>query len=88
MQTIQASDLAMNFLQILQSLKNGQSYVVETGQHEKIALLMPYDKQTLMREGMPNEMPKERVFGIGKDKGGFKIHDDFAMTEEELLGYE
>lgn len=72
----------MDFLTILNAVKNqGQSYIVEYGnQHEKIAMLVPYPAE--------NQPKKERVFGIDKDKGGFKIHDDFEMTEEAFLGYD
>lgn len=82
MQTIQATDLSMDFLSILNAVKNqGQSYIVEYGnQHEKIAMLVPYQADSTSKT--------ERVFGIGKGKGGFKIHDDFEMTEDEFLGYE
>lgn len=81
-QTIQATDLSMDFLSVLNAVKHhGQHYVVEYGEtHEKIAMLVPYSPL--------NDEKKERTFGIGKGKGGFKIHDDFEMTEEELLGYE
>lgn len=72
----------MDFLSVLNAVKNqGQSYIAEYGnQHEKIAMLVPYQAET--------KSQPERVFGIGKGKGGFKIHDDFEMTEEAFLGYE
>ena len=38
---------------------------------------MPYDDALVEAES--------RKFSIYKGKGSFKIHDDFAMSEEELL---
>lgn len=80
MQSIQVAELKSHFSDILKTIKNdGEKFIIEYGkQHEKIAMLIPYDKNL--------EIEEERTFGLFKDKGSFTIKDDFVMSEEELLG--
>lgn len=80
MQSIQVAELKSHFSDVLKTIKNdGEKFVIEFGkQHEKIAMLIPYDKNL--------ELENERVFGLHKGKGGFVMKEDFAMSDEELLG--
>ena len=80
MQSIQVAELKSHFSEILKSIKNnGEKYIVEYGkQHEKVALLIPYDARL--------DIEEERTFGIGKELGSFEITPGFAMTDEEFLG--
>lgn len=80
MQSVQVAHLKTHFSDILKSIKSdGEKFVIEYGkQHEKIAMLVPYDKSL--------EIEGERKFGVGKEKGSFTIKEDFSMSDEEFLG--
>lgn len=80
MQRVQVAELKTHFSEILKNIKNdGEKFVIEYGkQHEKIAMLIPYDKNL--------EIQNEREFGLYKNRGNFLLKDDFSMSDEELLG--
>lgn len=80
MQSIQVAELKSHFSQILKTIKNdGEKFIIEYGkQHEKVAMIIPYDK-VLEREC-------QREFGLCKGRGSFSLKDDFSMGDEELLG--
>ena len=80
MQSIQVAELKAHFSDVLKTIKNDkQKFVIEYGkQHEKVAILMPYDKSL--------EIQSQREFGLCKGRGSFSIKDDFTVTDEELLG--
>ncbi len=80
MQTIQVGKLKAEFSSVLEKIQNnGEKFVIEYGKkHKKIALIIPYDKSY--------EKQEERKFGILKNKANVIINDDFAMTDEDLLG--
>lgn len=80
MQSIQVAQLKSNFSDILKVIKNdGEKFIVEYGkQHEKIAMLIPYQENL--------EIEEQREFGLYKDKGSFIIKDNFSMSDEEFLG--
>jgi len=80
MQSISVGDLKRDFSEILQNIQDsGEKYIIEYGKkHKKVAMIIPYDEAFIDK--------KKRKFGIARNKGGFKIHDDFSMTEAELLG--
>ena len=79
MRTIQVAELKSHFSDVLKSIKNeGEQFVIEYGkQHEKVAMLIPYDKNI--------EIQNQREFGLYKGKGEFYIKDNFEMSDEELL---
>lgn len=79
MQTIQVDKLKAKFSLVLEKIQNnGEKFVIEYGKkHKKVAIIIPYDKSY--------EDQEERKFGILKNKANFKINDNFAMTDEELL---
>lgn len=80
MQSIQVADLKSHFSDILKTIKNdGERFIIEYGkQHEKIAMLIPYEKNL--------EIEEQREFGLYKGKGSFTLKNDFSMNDEELLG--
>lgn len=80
MQSIQIAQLKAQFSDILKTIKNdGEKYIIEYGKkHEKIAMIIPYNKHL--------EMEDKREFGLCKGKGSFQIKEEFAISEEELLG--
>lgn len=80
MQSIQVAELKSHFSEVLKSIKNdGEKFIIEYGkQHEKIAMLVPYDKNI--------EIEDEREFGLYKGKGSFSFKEDFSISDEELLG--
>jgi antitoxin (DNA-binding transcriptional repressor) of toxin-antitoxin stability system len=80
MQTIQVAELKSHFSEVLKTIKDsGEKFIIEYGkQHEKVAVLVPYDKNL--------ELEAEREFGLYKGKGSFVLKDDFEMTDQELLG--
>ena len=80
MQRVQVAELKTHFSEILKNIKNdGEKFIIEYGkQHEKIAMLIPYDKNL--------EIQNEREFGLYKSRGRFLIKENFSMNDEELLG--
>ena len=80
MHTIQVGKLKAEFSSVLERVqKNDEKFVIEYGRkHRKVAMIIPYDKSY--------EDQEERRFGILKNKASFTMTDDFAMTDEELLG--
>jgi len=79
MKTIQVGKFKSEFSSILQSIQEeGDGYIIEFGKkRKKVAVLIPYSKH------IDNKSPRE--FGI-LENGGFTLHDDFELTEEEFLG--
>jgi len=80
MESIPVGQFKTNFSTILQNIQNsGESYVIEYGKkRKKVAMIIPYDKYL--------EESAERTFGLLEEKGSFYMKEDFAMTDEELLG--
>lgn len=80
MQAIQVAKLKSEFSDVLKTVKNnGETFIIEYGkQHEKVAMLIPYDKAL--------ETEQEREFGLGKGRGRFRLKSDFEITDEEFLG--
>jgi antitoxin (DNA-binding transcriptional repressor) of toxin-antitoxin stability system len=80
MQSIQVAELKSHFSDVLKTIKNdGEKFIIEYGkQHEKVAMLVPYDKNL--------EIESQREFGLYKGKGSFSMKNNFEITDEELLG--
>lgn len=78
MQTIQVGEFKARFSEIIDSVRTGETVVVAYGRnHEKVAALIPYA-----------QLPKHEPRQLGKLAGlaSVTFADDFAMTDEELLG--
>ena len=80
MDSIGVGKLKSDFSNILLEIQDsGKKYIIEYGKkHKKVAMIIPYDKRL--------EEQENRTFGLLRDKGSFNLHDDFAMSDEELLG--
>ncbi len=80
MEAIAVAQLKADFSSILSKIEQtGEGVIVEYGRlHKKVAVLLPYSPKY--------EQQAQRQFGILQGKGKVEFHDDFAMTEEMLLG--
>ena len=80
MQTIQIAEFKANLSEILKQIQNEkEEYIIQYGRKQtKVAVLIPY-------ETYAKNTPKIKL-GILKNKTQYKIHDDFDITESELLG--
>lgn len=77
MKTLTVGDFKTKFSDVLQSLKQGQSFVVSYGRKKaKIAVIIPYEKYV-------NTTP--RKLGLLEKKASYQMKSDFAITDEELL---
>ena len=77
METLTIGDLKTRFSEILEKVRSGQRIVVSYGKkREKVAVIIPYSSYT-SRE--------ERSIGLLKDKAGYIIHNDFEMSDKEIL---
>jgi len=77
MRILPVGEFKSQFAKILQSVKQGEEFVISYGKKkENIAVIIPYKEY------------KERnriKLGLLANKGTYKINDDFKMTAEELL---
>lgn len=80
MHTIQVAELKTNFSNILKDVTDNQEeYIIQYGRsHKKVAVLVPYSQYKA-------ESPKIQL-GILEQSASYKIHPDFEMNEDELLG--
>ena len=78
MKTMPVGELKANFSAILDSVQHGEKIGILYGKKKKpIAMIVPFVE----------EEPKgKRKLGILEGKAKVHFHDDFGMTEEELLG--
>ena len=78
MQTIQVGELKARFSEIIDAVRGGETIVVAYGRNqEKVAALIPYDQ-------LPASQPRQ--LGSLAGKASVSFANDFAMTDEELLG--
>ena len=78
MQTVQVGEFKARFSEIIESVKAGETVVVAYGRNqEKVAALIPYDQ-------LPTQQPRQ--LGTLAGVASVTFADDFAMTDEELLG--
>ena len=77
MNTIQIGDLKTHFSDVIKRVKNGNEIIITFGRKkENVAVIIPFEKyQTKII----------RKIGILEGKATMKIHNDFEITEEELL---
>lgn len=69
--------LQARFSEVLERVRNGQEFIVTYGKkREKVAMLIPYSRY--MGKG-------ERKLGLLKDRARCVIHEDFKLTDEEML---
>jgi len=76
MKTITVGEFKSNLAQIIEKILKGEEYVVSYGRkRKKIFKVVPYQE----------EKPKKRKLGILDGKVTIKFHDDWEMSDEELL---
>ena len=77
MQSISVGELKARFSEVLERVRKGEEVVISFGKKRKrVAVLLPYD----------NYIPKQkRKLGLLRGQGSFVIHEDFKMTDEEML---
>jgi len=77
MQTFTIGELKARFSEVLKKLRSGQEIVISYGKkREKVAVIVPYSNYA---------SKPERTLGLLKGRAKFIIHDDFEMSEEEIL---
>ncbi len=77
MQTLTVGELKTGFSEVLKKIKNGEKIVISYGKkREKVAVLVPYSTYA---------SKPERSLGLLKNRAGCIIHDDFEISEEEML---
>ena len=75
MKTMTVAEFKARFSEVLEHIKKGEEVAVSYGKaHRPVGLFVPYGTR-----------PSRRKLGILR-KGKFKLHADFKMTDEELLG--
>ncbi len=77
MQTLTIGELKTNFSEVLKKIKSGQKIGISYGRkREKVAVIVPYSDYV---------SKPERSLGLLKDRAQCIIHDDFEITEKEML---
>lgn len=76
MKTFSIGEFKTNFSEIIARVRAGEEIIISYGKKkEKVAVIIPYAAYK----------SKKIRLGLLQDKT-LKIHDDFKITEEELLG--
>jgi antitoxin (DNA-binding transcriptional repressor) of toxin-antitoxin stability system len=76
MKTVSIGDFKTNLSEIAQKVLKGEEFIVTHGR-----------KKTKMFKVVPfTEKSKKRKLGILEGKATVKFHDDWEMSDEELLG--
>ncbi len=75
MKTFAVGEFKTRFSEIIERVRTGEEFIISYGKKkENVAVLIPYAAYKT----------KKIRLGLLRDKS-FKIHDDFKMSEEELL---
>ncbi len=75
MKTYAVGEFKAHFSEIMERVRSGEEIIISYGKKkENVAVLIPYAAYK----------SKKIRLGLLQDKS-YKIHDDFKMTEEELL---
>jgi len=77
MQTLTIGELKTSFSEVLKKIRSGQKIVISYGKkREKVAVIVPYSAYA--------SIPK-RSLGLLKGRAECIIHDDFEISEKEML---
>ena len=77
MQTLTVGELKTGFSEVLKKIRSGEEIVISYGKkREKVAVLIPYSTYA---------STPERSLGLLKNRAECIIHDDFEISEEEML---
>jgi antitoxin (DNA-binding transcriptional repressor) of toxin-antitoxin stability system len=75
--TMQVGKLKTNFSEVLQKIRTGEKIAISYGKKkEKIAVLIPFSEYS---------KKQSRTLGLLQNKASMNIHNDFAMSDEELM---
>lgn len=75
---LSVGEFKADFSNVLEKVRHGERIGIHFGRRKTpVAVLVPY------RE---NGVPARRTLGILEGKASVAFNDDFAMTEEELIG--
>ena len=79
MKTMTVGELKAQFSEVLgKMIKNGEPVAISFGKKkEKVAAIIPYSQLPLQAE---------RPLGLMRGHARCVIHDDFALSDEEVLG--
>jgi antitoxin (DNA-binding transcriptional repressor) of toxin-antitoxin stability system len=77
MKTISIHEFKTNLSKFEKKILNGEEFVVTHGQKKK----KPVKTRLYLKQ-----KPKRRKLGILEGKATVKFHDDWEMSDEELLG--
>ena len=78
MQTLNIGELKSRFSEVLENIKKGQEIIITYGKkREKLAVIVPYSAYVF---------GPERSLGLLKDRATCTIHEDFTVSDEEMLG--
>ncbi len=77
MKSLTVGEFKAQFSEVLKGLQAGEPIAITYGKKRtKLAVLVPYDQYV-------NTI--ERKLGVLQDKAHYHIHDDFKMTDEDVL---
>ena len=77
MQTLTVGELKTGFSEVLKKIRSGEEIVISYGKkREKVAVLVPYSTYA---------STPERSLGLLKNRAECIIHDDFEISEKEML---
>ncbi|MEA3358668.1 MAG: type II toxin-antitoxin system Phd/YefM family antitoxin [Thermodesulfobacteriota bacterium] len=77
MQTLTIGELKTSFSEVLRKIRSGQEIIISYGKkREKIAVIVPYSTYA---------STSERRLGLLKDRAGCIVHDNFEISEKEML---
>jgi antitoxin (DNA-binding transcriptional repressor) of toxin-antitoxin stability system len=83
MKTISVGELESKFAQILEWIQKGEGVIVSYGRKkEEVAVLVDIKK---FKRPAVDEKPKIRKLGTLEGKATFIFHDDWEMSDEELI---
>ena len=77
MQTLTIGELKTSFSEVLKKIRSSQKIVISYGKkREKVAVIVPYPAYASIAK---------RSLGLLKDRAKCIIHDDFEISEKEML---
>ena len=77
MESINVGELKSRFSEVLERVRGGEEIIISYGKNRKrVAVIVPYSHY------VPK---KERELGLLKGKGECIIHNDFKITDEDML---
>ncbi|CAC9433683.1 hypothetical protein [uncultured Gammaproteobacteria bacterium] len=79
MPNISSAQAKNEFSSIISAVQQGEKFIIEYGRkHKKVAMIVPYEEEKFKL--------KPRKFDLYKGKIHVEFSEDWAMTDEELLG--